>query len=111
MRPPRRTKIIPPKPAEVKAAVVSAVLEGKRGPPIWRDATPDELRMIDALGSVRFLPASFDKRFAYSLGGDGKISKRQAAYLRIIVIRYRRQIKADVVELAKASLSVNVAVP
>lgn len=111
MRLPPRTKIIPPKPADIKQAAVDAVLRGKKSAPIWRDMTDAEDRMVQALATVRFPIASFDKRFARDVGIDDKITAKQAAYLRIMVIRYRRQIKPEVVELAKASVGVNLSIP
>ena len=58
---------------------------------VYRDCTPDELRFLASLPTISFAPTSFDKRFARSVGYDGKISDKQAAYLRVIVHRYRRQ--------------------
>jgi hypothetical protein len=63
-----------------------------RAPVSYRDCTPAELEFIQQLNArVTFVPGSTDKRFVCSVGYDGKISEKQAAYLRTIVHRYRRQ--------------------
>lgn len=59
--------------------------------------TPDDKRYISLLSLVTFRPATADKRFAKDitrqLAGepDKPLSEKQAAYLRQIVHRYRRQ--------------------
>lgn len=70
---------------------------------VRRVMTDDERRMARALtpGHVSYVPGSADKRFAYTLaaiaqGTDPMITVRQAAHLRRLVWRYRRQLSAEV---------------
>ena len=70
-----------------------------------RGMTADELELARGLGACTFSVGSFDKRFARDLAGaaagDQLISDKQAALLPVKVVRYRRQIPAAVVELAR----------
>lgn len=63
--------------------------------------------LIQNLRLCSFLPASFDKRFARSMGHiaertAGELTDRQRSCLNALVYRYRRQIPAPIV--AKAAL-------
>ena len=65
----------------------------------------DEIRMGTALGLCRFVPATFDKRFAgemalWARDDEPLITEKQSECLRRMVHKYRRQIPADVVALA-----------
>jgi hypothetical protein len=59
------------------------------------------------LSRVTFVPGTGTKRFARNMaalaaqGSDPEITAAQAEYLRTAVIRFRRQIPADVVALAE----------
>lgn len=69
--------------------------------------TLDERAMAAALDACSFSPGSFDKKFARAVGAQGRalapwITAKQARLLREKVITYRRQITADVLELAHA---------
>jgi hypothetical protein len=71
----------------------------------------EERRMALALGCCRFVPATFDKRFAHEIAGaaardDGTLTIAQALCLRRLVYRYRGQIPADVVALVTAEISI-----
>lgn len=48
--------------------------------------------MIKALGSVTFLPGSFDKRFYRAIKSDTWLTDKQREYLLVIFEKYRRQI-------------------
>lgn len=66
-----------------------------------RPMTEDERAIANALRSVTFLPASFDKRFARSMwaeeaGEGGGITEKQAELLRVFAHRYRRQLPAKI---------------
>lgn len=68
--------------------------------------TEAERRMARALGRCRFLPGSPPKRFARQVAAeaereDAQLTGPQARWLRSLVQRYRRQIPADVVALAR----------
>lgn len=74
-----------------------------------RDWTDDEARMARALASCTFAVGHPHKRFARQISGDltgwmeGNgvgITENQAAFLRKMVHRYRRQIPADIVAQA-----------
>lgn len=72
----------------------------KKDPVVWRDMTLPESKLILALSGCRFTPGCFDKRFARDLYGQldgGRIAEKQAALLRKMVTRYRRQIRADAI--------------
>jgi hypothetical protein len=75
-----------------------------RPPVARRSMTPDEIRMGTALGFVRCVPATFDKRFVGEMAARARdeptITEKQATLLRRMVHKYRRQIPADVVRLA-----------
>lgn len=68
--------------------------------------TLDEVRMALALGECRFLPGSFDKRFAHGIASRAEcdaptISAGEASLVRKFVVRYRRQVSKEVVGLAR----------
>lgn len=58
--------------------------------------TDDDKAIIAALSSVRFLPASSDKRFAWDAQLLAEITERQREYLHKLRWKYRRQISATV---------------
>jgi hypothetical protein len=70
--------------------------------------TTDQIHMAIALGRCTFVPGTGTKRFAQDMQyralniSDRPITARQAEYLRTAVIRFRKQIPADVVELARS---------
>jgi hypothetical protein len=71
-----------------------------------RPMTDDERRMAIALGRCRFLPATFDKRFAFKLATRAelqapKISLGEADLLRRLTKRYRRQLSPAIVALGR----------
>lgn len=74
-----------------------------------RSMTTDEITMARAVSpvSVRYVPSSADKRFAWSIadqaehGTPPSITDRQAQYLIALVIRMRRQIAPDVLAIAE----------
>lgn len=89
-------------------AVVSACCELPHRGPDWRCMTVEEALMARHLAGCTFPIASFDKRFSRSMGAlaeAGEITDKQAALLRVKVIRYRRQIPADVVAVAQIGLT------
>lgn len=51
-----------------------------------------EKKLIRALGSVTFLPASYDKRFYRSLSVDAVYTEKQKRYLHFVFNKYRKQI-------------------
>lgn len=64
-----------------------------------RPMSAEEIALAWALGRCTFSVGSFDKRFARNLSGAAIvdppiISEKQAALLRTMVTRYRRQIRA-----------------
>jgi hypothetical protein len=69
--------------------------------------TPEQQTFAKALSRCTFCPGTGTKRFARDMAELAcrdpvrEITPRQAEYLRTAVIRYRRQIAADVVELAE----------
>jgi hypothetical protein len=72
-----------------------------------RPMTADEIRMGEALGFCRVLPATFDKRVIGELAACARdeapaITEKQALLLRRLVHKYRRQLRDDVVVLAGA---------
>lgn len=72
----------------------------------WRLMTEGEVRMARALGGCRFSPGSVDKRIGRTLSAQARakppqITGKQARMLVRKVERYRRQIPAEVVELAR----------
>lgn len=72
--------------------------------------TPEQISMATALARVTMRPAIATKRFARDMADlatqqpDQPLTQRQAQYLAEAVVRYRRQIPADVVALARAAL-------
>lgn len=70
--------------------------------------TEGQKTMARALAACTFVPGISTKRFARDMahladhGPDLELSPRQAEYLRTAVIRYRRQIPRDVVQLAES---------
>lgn len=69
--------------------------------------TEDQRRMALALNRCTFCPGIGTKRFARDMAhlaehdAERAISEKQDAYLRSAVVRFRRQIPADVVDLAR----------
>lgn len=64
--------------------------------------TKEQIHMANALAACRFTPGSSTKRFARDLiqhPRDKPLAERQAAYLRVAVYRFRRQIPAETVRL------------
>lgn len=74
--------------------------------PIRREMTEYEAEAVKCLGQVRYLPCSWDKRFARSLSGLTTITDREAPQVWRLFKRYRRQIehpdKARLLVLAEA---------
>lgn len=72
--------------------------------------TPAQISMATALARVTFPPGVGTKRFARDMADlatqkpDQVLTLRQAQYLAEAVIRYRRQIPAEVVALAREAL-------
>jgi hypothetical protein len=54
--------------------------------------TETEKKILKALDSVVFLPASYDKRFYRSLSPDALYTEKQKRYLHFVFNKYRRQI-------------------
>lgn len=69
-----------------------------------RPMTTAELEALRCLQTVRFLPASWDKRFIRTLAGATTITENEAPQLWRVLKRYRRQItsphKATLLALA-----------
>lgn len=61
-----------------------------------RPMTEHERKLARAFASVSFLPGTGQKRFARSMtaieAGDALITEKQAAYMRTIAWRFRRQL-------------------
>lgn len=81
----------------------------KRERAVFRAMTSDERVLVYALSDCSFTPGSFDKRFARDLraraGEDQpQISEKQAALLRQLIHRYRRQILVQRVPVAERHL-------
>lgn len=72
--------------------------------------TPAQISMATGLARVTFPPASNTKRFARDMADlatqqpDKPLTQRQAQYLAEACVRYRRQLPAEVVALARAAL-------
>ena len=70
--------------------------------------TTDQMTMAAHLARCTFFPGTGTKRFAHDMAfratqpDPAPLTERQAEYLRTAVIRFRRQIPAEVVELAKS---------
>ena len=67
--------------------------------------TDDDRRAAKALGGATYVPASYDKRFAhamYTLSSepDAQITDKQRKLIWLKVVRYRRQIPKDLVNMA-----------
>ena len=60
-------------------------------------------QMLSALAKCTFLPASFDKRFVRDMLGRNPeaMTEKQRRLVSALVQRYRRQIPASVVALAR----------
>lgn len=77
-------------------------MKSVRPPPrmtAWRPMTEREVELATALTRCRFAPATFDKRFARTIGEQAQttarlISPRQSSTLLKVAIRYRRQLVA-----------------
>lgn len=74
--------------------------------------TDAEVRLAKRLGVCRFLPASFDKRFAQGLAARTSATqpaisvKESSELLCLKVIKYRRQLPPTLVALAREILNV-----
>jgi hypothetical protein len=83
--------------------------KSRREPKPRRRMTFDERCMARALAKVTMIPGIRSKGFARDMeaqaNGDCEITEGQAAALRSLVIRFRRQIPADVVTIARVSAS------
>jgi hypothetical protein len=73
----------------------------------YRPMTPDEISMARAVSPTRvtYVPATGTKRFAHCIAMEAEepqpqITERQAQYLRDLVLRFRRQLPAEIVALA-----------
>lgn len=70
--------------------------------------TPLQIQFAQALRGVVFCPGSGTKRFARDMAQlaehqpERELTPKQAEYLRTAVIRFRRQIPAAVVDLARS---------
>ncbi len=68
--------------------------------------TPEEKRLAIALHGCTFVPGTGTKRFARQMAEAAlfdpspELTPKQREYLRTAVIRFRRQIDADIVKLA-----------
>lgn len=79
----------------------------KREPMARRPMTADERKMAEAISPMRvtYIPGIGTKRFARDIAAlaerdDAQITEAQAAYLRAVVHRFRRQIPSAIVSLA-----------
>lgn len=69
--------------------------------------TPDQIKILTALSRATFFPGSTTKRLVQNLAGiaernpDHKLTDKQHAAIVDIAIKYRRQIPADVVAIAR----------
>lgn len=70
--------------------------------------TEQEKRMVIALNCCTFVPGTGTKRFARDMASitenkpEHELTPKQREYLRTAVIRFRRQIDPQVVEMAQA---------
>lgn len=73
--------------------------------------SPEQIAMARALAQVTFPPGIGTKRFARdmaetaNLNPGAELTPAQAKYLTEAVVRYRRQIPAAVVDLARAAIA------
>ena len=73
--------------------------------------TEEQIAMARALCAASFCPGTCTKRFARNMGlmaanqPDRELTPKQAEYLRTAVIRFRRQIPPEVVEIARNLVS------
>lgn len=71
---------------------------------VRRLMTEMEKEAVSCLSQVRFLPASWDKRFARSLSGSDTLTEKEAPQVWRLFKRYRRQIahprKAELLAMA-----------
>jgi len=69
--------------------------------------TPEQIQFAQALSRVTFMPGTPTKRFAKDMAHcaehqpERELTPKQAEYLRTAVIRFRRQIDAGVVDIAR----------
>lgn len=54
--------------------------------------TPDEMQAVERMHCVRYLPASFEKRFMRTISSGEVITDKQALHLWRLFLRYRRQV-------------------
>lgn len=73
--------------------------------------TPEQISMARALALCSFVPGIGTKRFARDMASkantfpESGLTEKQAKYLAEAVVRYRRQIPAEVVKLAQQALA------
>lgn len=73
--------------------------------------TPEQLAMARSLYTVTMVPGIPTKRFARQMRElaehkpEANLSKKQDSYLRMACVRFRRQLPAEVVTLARAGLT------
>lgn len=87
--------------ASVWAKEPAAKNRPKKIPLVWTDATEEEKKLIQAIAGIRFLPATFDKRFARKIQAYEKLTAGQREQLARIAIRYRRQLPNSIVLIAR----------
>jgi hypothetical protein len=54
--------------------------------------TPDEMQAVERMHCVRYLPASWEKRFMRDLSSGETITEAQAPQLWRLFVRYRKQL-------------------
>ena len=84
-------------------------MTSKRQPAVWRPMTEDERKLALLLAAKSFTPGTADKRFARDIAQQAaleKITDKQAAWLRRLVHKYRRQFRAEDVPEAERHLLV-----
>jgi len=54
--------------------------------------SPDEMLAVDNMRFVRYLPASFEKRFMRNISNGDVITDKQAPHLWRLFFRYRKQV-------------------
>ena len=71
---------------------------GYRDDKCRKEMTREQVEIALALGNVRFLPASFDKRFAQNMHGlasvepEKELTEKQVEWLYRILYKYRKQV-------------------
>lgn len=59
----------------------------------YHDITDEENRLLAKMKIVSFPLASFDKRFYRSIQNAKQLTDKQSKHLKLMVYRYRKQIK------------------